>query len=453
MIPLPLLFACAGEDPLPADTAAPAPTWEADVAPILMGSCVGCHTAGGLAFALDSYAAAGPMAAAVADATSAGRMPPWGAQETDECTPPAPWKDDLRLTAEQIATIRAWADGGAPQGDRASAAPLPSPPELRLTSADQELVPVEGYVASGSEDEFVCFSMDPGRSQTSWIQGIQINAGNAAVVHHALVFLDPERASEGQAGDQGWYPCFGGAGIDNVELVGAWAPGSVPFVPPADSGIRVEAGSRFVVQIHYHPLGEPADEDLTTVSIDWADVEPTYEAQLALVGNFDSEGRPASGELHEDPDDQGEVEFRIPAGASQHTETMSYMLTGLDDSLIRVFMAGTHMHYVGTDMKFWVEHADAEASGEAETCLVQTPAWDFDWQRGYNYDVDILDAPVLRNRDTLWMRCTYDNTLANPGVQRALAEQGLDAPVDVYLGETTLDEMCLGVVGFIVDGG
>jgi hypothetical protein len=28
-----------------------------------------------------------------------------------------------------------------------------------------------------------------------------------------------------------------------------------------------------------------------------------------------------------------------------------------------------------------------------------------------------------------------------------LGEQGLDAPVDVYLGEETLDEMCLGVFG------
>jgi hypothetical protein len=47
----------------------------------------------------------------------------------------------------------------------------------------------------------------------------------------------------------------------------------------------------------------------------------------------------------------------------------------------------------------------------------QTPYFDFEWQRTYRYDA-------------------------------ALAEQGLDAPVDVFLGEQTLDEMCLGVVGF-----
>jgi hypothetical protein len=42
------------------------------------------------------------------------------------------------------------------------------------------------------------------------------------------------------------------------------------------------------------------------------------------------------------------------------------------------------------------------------------------------------------------MKCTYDNTLGNPKVVQALKEQGLSQPKDVSLGETTLDEMCLG---------
>ena len=39
----------------------------------------------------------------------------------------------------------------------------------------------------------------------------------------------------------------------------------------------------------------------------------------------------------------------------------------------------------------------------------------------------------------------------NPFVQRALAEQGLSAPIDVFLGEQSLDEMCLVLVGLIGD--
>lgn len=49
--------------------------------------------------------------------------------------------------------------------------------------------------------------------------------------------------------------------------------------------------------------------------------------------------------------------------------------------------------------------------------------------------------------DYLYLRCTYDNSMSNPYVVEALAQQRLDAPVPVFLGEETLDEMCLGVFG------
>ncbi|HYP90264.1 MAG TPA: hypothetical protein VEQ59_18965, partial [Polyangiaceae bacterium] len=63
------------------------------------------------------------------------------------------------------------------------------------------------------------------------------------------------------------------------------------------------------------------------------------------------------------------------------------------------------------------------------------------------YDTPIDQAPALRSGDVLNLRCTYDNSMQNPFVARALAEQGLSAPRDVVLGEQTLDEMCLGIFG------
>jgi hypothetical protein len=41
----------------------------------------------------------------------------------------------------------------------------------------------------------------------------------------------------------------------------------------------------------------------------------------------------------------------------------------------------------------------------------------------------------------------YDNSMENQFVVNALKQQGLSAPRDVYMGETTLDEMCLGAFG------
>jgi hypothetical protein len=50
---------------------------------------------------------------------------------------------------------------------------------------------------------------------------------------------------------------------------------------------------------------------------------------------------------------------------------------------------------------------------------------------------------VLKTGDKLNVRCTYDNNMDNEKVAASLLEQGIQAPRDVKLGETTLDEMCL----------
>jgi hypothetical protein len=108
------------------------------------------------------------------------------------------------------------------------------------------------------------------------------------------------------------------------------------------------------------------------------------------------------------------------------------------------------MHYVGTDMLVKLVHNDPVGDEPDEECLVQTPNWDFGWQRAYAYDAPLDAVPQLRSGDELHMRCDYNNSMSNPFVVQALAEQGLDGPVDVHLGEETLDEMCLGVFGIAI---
>ena len=126
------------------------------------------------------------------------------------------------------------------------------------------------------------------------------------------------------------------------------------------------------------------------------------------------------------------------------------MVFRLPDSIpkLHLWLAGTHMHYVGTDMLLGLDRNEPEpGTGIDEECLIQTPNYSFEWQRGYDYDAKFEDLPTARGGDFLYMKCTYDNSMGNPYVVEALAEQGLDAPVDVFLGEETLDEMCLGVYG------
>jgi len=82
----------------------------------------------------------------------------------------------------------------------------------------------------------------------------------------------------------------------------------------------------------------------------------------------------------------------------------------------------------------------------AQECLLHIPRWDFNWQRLYRFDGPFEQLPMVRGGDKLRLRCTYNNSLNNPFVAKALADVGLSAPVDVGLGAQTLDEMCLAIV-------
>jgi hypothetical protein len=87
-----------------------------------------------------------------------------------------------------------------------------------------------------------------------------------------------------------------------------------------------------------------------------------------------------------------------------------------------------------------------ELAGPAQECLLHTPKWDFNWQRVYQYNAPFDQLPLVRGGDKLRLRCKYNNSSSNPFVMEALESQGLQAPIDVRLGEQTLDEMCLAVV-------
>jgi hypothetical protein len=149
--------------------------------------------------------------------------------------------------------------------------------------------------------------------------------------------------------------------------------------------------------------------------------------------------------LQPGPSDGAKAQFLIPAGARDHVETMKFPIPK-SDAPYRLWAVGSHMHYVGTGMRIGITRAYA-GDEPREECLLETPAWDFNWQRGYLYDVPIDQAPTAKPGDVLNLRCSYDNSMHNPFVQSALREQGLQAPRDVQLGEETLDEMCLGIFG------
>lgn len=442
------LAGCAGGS----DAAGGTPTFHADIEPLLQRSCVSCHSTGGIApFGLGSYQDAKSVAELIAEVTSERTMPPWGAFETDECRPRHGWKADLRLSGEEIATIEAWSAGGAPEGERAlSPAPVASGAD-ELHGAEQELAPMAPFVASGEADQFRCFVLDPELSDTRYLNGWSFLVGNSKIVHHALMFLDERGESEALAGPDGSYECFGGPRVEGG-VVAAWAPGGRPFDAGPNVGAPIPAGSRLVMQIHYHPAGATAAPDSTRFQMRFTPSRPEYELLFALVGNYARQFADGDG-LQPGPDDERGASFRIPAGAHDHVERMRFTLpatmNGHPTPDLHVYGVGPHMHYIGNDVKIDIEHAGGASGKETEECLLQDPSWDLTWQRLYQVDAAIDELPRLAPGDALKIRCTYDNSLDNPHLRAALRERHTTSPVDVSLGDTAFDEMCLARMAFI----
>ena len=411
------------------------PNWHEDIAPLVVEHCASCHVSGGIApYAMGSYAETRPLAPAMALQAEARLMPPWHAIETDECQPPAGFKHDARLRDEQIQLLRDWADLGAPEGDPARAAPLPTPPSLDLADPSvtvQMESPVTVEASGSTLDFFHCLSLDPGNANDVFLDGMQVIAGNHAIVHHVLVYVDVNADSASWPGGVS-EDCGGGAGGVDAALVGAWVPGGLPMETPDGVGIRLPGGSRIIFNMHYHALATGAEtDDATGLALRWQTAAPEYVSEFTLIG------APAEGTMTTAP-------FTIPAGESGHEEVVEYTVPNIGLADVRVFSALNHMHKVGVDMKTSV------IRGGEEICLLQTPAWDFNWQRLYEYDVSIDQAFKAQSGDVVRVRCTYDNTLDNPSVVEALGEVGLAEPQTVGLGEGTLDEMCIVGLGVAV---
>ena len=118
---------------------------------------------------------------------------------------------------------------------------------------------------------------------------------------------------------------------------------------------------------------------------------------------------------------------------------------------VTLYSANPHMHLIGTHISGKIERPAARGNDPQNECLANGN-WNFDWQRTYIYDAPLDQLPSVQTGDVIDVQCHWNNTLDNPFVQRALADQGLNAPVDISLGEGgSTDEMCLEIFGIAVD--
>jgi hypothetical protein len=399
---------------------------------------VGCHFDGGVGpFSLETYEQAAPWGALMSDVVEQGIMPPWGAIETDECQPDHGWRNDSRLSAEQKQLLADWVAANTPEGDPANAVALPEPPNLELESPTVVLQNPSPFTVGGTSDSFVCMVMDPGNEQDVWITGIQMIPDNSEVVHHVLTYVDTTAASDAMVDAEGKFPCPGGfVALSGSSQISTWVPGGVPTETPEGVAFHMPAGSRIINAYHYHPTGSGDEIDQSSVALRWTEEEPAVKGYMGVFGLiFDDDG------VLPGPNDPGGVPvFSIPPDVDDHVESYTFEVPDFVPP-IEIFTMGSHMHYIGVDMKITVER-----DGQ-ELCLIQTPRWDFNWQRLYDVDAPIGSLPYVQGGDIIRLRCTYNNSLSNPFLAPLLAEQGLSEPITVGVGEQSLEEMCAMLIG------
>src|SRR5271166_1102315 len=97
-------------------------TFAKEISRIIYKRCATCHREGGQAFSLLTYDEARPWAKAIKEEALERRMPPWEAIKGF-----GEFRDDRGLTEEELETISAWVEGGAPEGEPKY---LPSRPKL-----------------------------------------------------------------------------------------------------------------------------------------------------------------------------------------------------------------------------------------------------------------------------------------------------------------------------------
>lgn len=405
-------------------------TYYRDAKAVLDRKCAGCHRPDDIApFPLETYEEVASVAAVLPTSITAGSMPPW---------PPADGCNDYDhsrdLSDDERELLLTWLEEGAPAGDPADE------PERSDGAEDDDFVPTlsiempEAYTPTVEPDDNRCFLVPWPEDATSYITGLRVTPGNRSIVHHVVMFnVLAEQVAEVQALDDAepgpGYPCLGGVGT-RASWIGAWAPGAGADRMPEGTGMRIEPGSMMVLQMHYNTSSSEPAPDRTRVEVELA-AEVEHPAVSVPFTNFQW---PLGGEPMLIPAGDPEVTYghELEASNPLFRQILADADIGADEPFL-VHAAGLHMHYLGTAGTLAV----TRGSG-GEDCMLRIDEWDFDWQGGYTLTQPMRVAPT----DGLRISCTWDNSAENqPVVGGEVIE-----PRDVVWGESTTDEMCLGVL-------
>lgn len=386
---------------------ADAPTYNRDIAPIVFEHCANCHRPGAVApMSLMTYSEARPWAKAMRQAVLDRAMPPWDADPAI-----GKFSNDISLSAEEIETIVAWVDAGAPQGEPADLPAAPVFPDGWQVGTPDYVVEFPEYsIPAAGDDRFPNLIVSLDLPQDSYLRAVELQPGDPRVLHHLVLFHGAITMSDDIVDMRTNKSGGAMSAFDAPNALYVYAAGSPPGVFPKGMGHRLKAKDTLSMNVHYHPYGEPTT-DKSKVGLYFSEEPLTKLLTTAAAIN------PA---LH------------IPPNTTDYSQRAFYAFS--QDSRIISYLP--HMHVRGDSIRYILHLPDGTAQD-----LLNVPAYDYSWQWIY-YPETPVRAP---EGSMLEVIATWDNS----------AENALNPAPDewVRFGEGTNDEMLVGFAEIVPEEG
>jgi mono/diheme cytochrome c family protein len=378
-------------------------TYNADIAPLLYKNCSPCHHPGSAGpFNLLAYEDAVRHAQTIVLSVKTRFMPPWPADPEY-----SHFREEKRLTDEEIKTIETWVTSGMEEGDPSLRTNPPIYPNgSSIGKPDYSVtLPTRFLLPGDNKDRFMMMKVPVELDKDTFVRVIEIIPGNKKLVHHInghLIQYDAGRKQKRQAGvpavdtevhdkstayqlldlpnDDGSYPLL-------TPSVTNYLPGVEPSVYPNEiGGYRIKKNSALLLDnIHYGPT--PIDtSDLTTFNFFFMPSAPKRPTREFILGT--------SG-----------ISPIVPPLVIAPGKVQSFTTRYVVPETISLLTINPHMHLLGVSFKAY----GLSPAGDTIR-LISIPKWDFRWQYFYTFEKTI----VLQAGTTLIVEGVFDNTENNP---------------------------------------
>ncbi len=378
------------------------PTYAKEVSRIMQENCQICHQPGQIGpMAFTSYEEIRPWAPLIKMRVEDRAMPPY---QYDNDIGIQHLKNDWRMSQEEIDTIVAWVDAGAPLGNPEDLPPPAEFPEIGEWRLAGELGPPDHVIKSSpwdvpanGQDLWWEPEVDAGLTESRCIKAVETLPSKAAhgSTHHANShFVVQDENGEWVRGDR----------------LSEFAFGKLGEKVPEGACRKVPAGSKVGWSIHYYPDGNAVPNDQVSVGIWYHDPEDNFVEEESYRQDLRSYALSAGGD------------FLIPPHGTLMTQGFHSF-----DHPVRLDSWQPHLHLRGVAMSMEVFDPN---TGRREV-LSQASNWNAGWNHSHTYEEGY--QPLIPAGATIVLTAWYDNSANNP----------LNPDPDQWVGagQRTTDEM------------